>query len=101
MPPRTCAWRGIFAVFTLDVVKEHGAPPLSPAMIYTAWGEPIRIDGFAADGRWFRPPSPRPVVKPVDGDAAEPLIRKFVRWRELPDFVPYGDYSPWPGPEFQ
>ena len=51
---RTVRWRGIFAVHTWIVVKEGGAPRYS-RIDYTAWGEPIRIDGFAADGRWFEP----------------------------------------------
>ena len=49
---RTVRWRGIFAVHTWIVVKERGAPRYS-RYDYTAWGEPIRVDGFAPDGRWF------------------------------------------------
>jgi hypothetical protein len=43
---------GIFAVHTWIVVKKRSASRYSP-YDYTAWGEPIRVDGFAADGRWF------------------------------------------------
>jgi hypothetical protein len=49
---RTVRWRGIFAVHTWIVVKKRSASRYSP-YDYTAWGEPIRVDGFAADGRWF------------------------------------------------
>jgi len=49
---RTVRWRGIFAVHTWIVVKEGGQSPYS-RYDYTAWGEPIRVDGFAPDGRWF------------------------------------------------
>jgi Protein of unknown function (DUF3750) len=49
---RTVRWRGIFAVHTWIVVKQRGAARYS-RYDYTAWGEPIRVDGFAADGRWF------------------------------------------------
>ena len=49
---RTVRWRGIFAVHTWIVVKERGASRYS-RYDYTAWGEPIRVDGFAPDGRWF------------------------------------------------
>ena len=49
---RTVRWRGIFAVHTWIVVKERGSARYS-RYDYTAWGEPIRIDGFAPDGRWF------------------------------------------------
>ena len=46
---RTVRWRGIFAVHTWIVVKEKGARRYT-RYDYTAWGEPIRVDGFAA--RW-------------------------------------------------
>jgi hypothetical protein len=48
---RTVRWRGIFAVHTWIVVKKRGASRYTP-YDYTAWGEPIRVDGFAgaADG---------------------------------------------------
>ena len=49
---RTVRWRGIFAVHTWIVVKEKGAAQYS-RYDYTAWGEPIRSNGFAPDGRWF------------------------------------------------
>lgn len=49
---RTVRWRGIFAVHSWIVVKEKGAPRYT-RYDYTAWGEPIRVDGFAPDGRWF------------------------------------------------
>ena len=71
---RTVRWRGIFAVHTWIVVKEHGAPRYS-RYDYTAWGEPIRVDGFAADGRWFGA-LPETVVR-VDGQEAEKLIPKI------------------------
>jgi hypothetical protein len=61
---RTVRWRGIFAVHTWIVVKERRASRYS-RYDYTAWGEPIRVDGFAADGRWFGAP-PETVVS-VDG----------------------------------
>jgi Protein of unknown function (DUF3750) len=49
---RTVRWRGIFAVHSWIVVKERGASHYT-RYDYTAWGEPIRMDGFAPDGRWF------------------------------------------------
>jgi hypothetical protein len=49
---RTVRWRSIFAVHTWIVVKERGAATYS-RYDYTAWGEPIRSNGFAADARWF------------------------------------------------
>ena len=49
---RTVRWRGIFAVHTWIVVKERDASSYR-RYDYTAWGEPIRTNGFAPDGRWF------------------------------------------------
>src|ERR1700736_7009521 len=65
---RTVRWRGIFAVHSWIVVKERGARRYT-RYDYTAWGEPIRVDGFAPDGRWFGA-VPETVVR-VDGETAE------------------------------
>jgi Protein of unknown function (DUF3750) len=92
---RTVRWRGIFAVHTWMVVKERGAPRYS-RYDYTAWGNPIRIDGFAADGRWFGA-IPETVVS-VDGERAEQLIPKIRAVIENYRFQAYGDYKAWPGP---
>ena len=63
---RTVRWRGIFAVHCWIVLKPEGASSYS-RYDYTAWGEPIRLNGFAADGRWFgRVPE---VVFAADGEA--------------------------------
>ena len=63
---------------------------------YTAWGEPIRSNGFAADGRWFGA-TPETIVA-VDGEAAARLIPKIRNVIEHYRFRTYGDYSAWPGP---
>jgi Protein of unknown function (DUF3750) len=67
---RTVRRRGIFAVHSWIIVKERGASHYT-RYDYTAWGEPIRMDGFAPDGRWFGalPETIRRV------DAANPVIR--------------------------
>jgi hypothetical protein len=72
---RTVRWRSIFAVHTWIVVKEQGAANYS-RYDYTAWGEPIRSNGFAADGRWFGE-TPETIVA-VDGDEAARLIPRNV-----------------------
>jgi hypothetical protein len=92
---RTVRWRGIFAVHCWIVVKERGARRYT-RYDYTAWGEPIRIDGFAPDGRWFGA-LPQTVAR-VDGEPAEPLIPKIRAVVENYRFSAYGDYRPWPGP---
>jgi hypothetical protein len=92
---RTVRWRGIVATHSWVVVKEAGAAKYS-RFDYTAWGEPIWIDRFVPDGRWFgRAPE---VVFAADGGEAErmiPLIRQAVRQYAYPNT---GDYRVWPGP---
>jgi uncharacterized protein DUF3750 len=92
---RTVRWRGIFAVHSWIVVKERSAPAYT-RYDYTAWGEPIRSNGFAADGRWFGA-VPETIVA-VDGEEAARLIPKIRSVIENYKFRTYGDYSAWPGP---
>jgi hypothetical protein len=92
---RTVRWRGIFAVHSWIVVKERGAPRYT-RYDYTAWGEPIRVDGFVPDGRWFGA-APETVLS-VDGATAERLIPKIRAVIEKYRFSSYGDYRAWPGP---
>jgi Protein of unknown function (DUF3750) len=92
---RTVRWRGIFAVHTWIVVKEKDAASYS-RYDYTAWGEPIRTNGFAPDGRWFG--AMPEIVVAVDGETAEALIPKIRDVIENYRFRSYGDYSAWPGP---
>ena len=92
---RTVRWRGIVATHSWLVVKEAGAAKYS-RFDYTAWGEPIWVDRFIPDGRWFgRVPE---LVFAADGDDAERMIseiRKAVRDYPYPNI---GDYRVWPGP---
>jgi len=92
---RTVRWRGIFAIHSWIVVKERAAPRYT-RYDYTAWGEPIRVDGFAPDGRWFGA-VPETVVT-VDGETAQRLIPKIRSVIEDYRFSAHGDYRPWPGP---
>jgi hypothetical protein len=92
---RTVRWRGIFAVHSWIVFKEQGASRYT-RYDYTAWGEPIRANGFAADGRWFGA-VPTAVVA-VDGDEASRLVPKIRNVIENYKFRSCGDYSAWPGP---
>jgi hypothetical protein len=92
---RTVRWRGIFAVHTWIVLKDKDAGTYS-RYDYTAWGDPIRSNGFAPDGRWFGA-APETIVA-VDGERAEILIPKIRYVIENYKFRAYGDYSAWPGP---
>ncbi|MGG5818554.1 DUF3750 domain-containing protein [Falsiroseomonas sp. HW251] len=91
----TVSWRGVFAVHSWIVLKPEGATEYM-RYDYTAWGDPIRVNGFAADGRWFgRNPE---VIFAADGDTAAALIPRMqatiagYSWRNR------GDYRVWPGP---
>jgi Protein of unknown function (DUF3750) len=92
---KTVRWRGIFATHSWIVFKPSGAA-FYTRYDYTAWGEPIRMNGFEADGRWFgHDPE---VVFAADGDAAEamiPQIRSAITGYAWHD---QGDYHAWPGP---
>ncbi len=91
---RTVRWRGIVAVHSWIVVKEKGAAKFS-RYDYTAWGEPIRVNGFVADGRWFGQ-APEEVFS-ADGERATSLIPKIKGAIENYKYRNLGDYRAWPG----
>jgi hypothetical protein len=92
---RTVRWRGIFAVHCWIVFKDRNAATYT-RYDYTAWGEPIRVNGFAADGRWFGE-APETVFA-ADGAEAEALIPKIRAAIDAYAYREYGDYRAWPGP---
>jgi hypothetical protein len=92
---RTVRWRGIFAVHSWIVVKEPSASRYT-RYDYTAWGEPIRVNGFAPDGRWFG--GTPETIAAADGDAASRMIPKIRAAVEGYGLRSYGDYRAWPGP---
>jgi hypothetical protein len=91
---RTVRWKGIFAIHTWIVLKQGGGP--YERYDLTAWGEPIRVNGFAPDGRWFgQVPDVIYAADGADADALIPRMRAAIadyRYRH------YGDYTAWPGP---
>lgn len=92
---QTVRWRGIFATHCWIVFKSAEAGSYT-RYDYTAWGEPIRMNGFEPDGRWFgRTPE---VVFAVDGAEAEAMIPRMRAAIESYAWRNQGDYSPWPGP---
>lgn len=92
---RTVRWRGIVAVHSWIVFKEKGASRYS-RYDYTAWGEPIRVNGFVADGRWFGQ-LPEEVFR-ADGERADQLIPKIQAAIDSYKYRNLGDYRAWPGP---
>ena len=92
---RTVRWRGIFATHGWIVVKEAGAARYD-RFDYTAWGDPIRTNGFDPDGRWFgRDPE---LVFAADGDLAAGAIPKIRAAIAAYAHARRGDYRAWPGP---
>ena len=92
---RTVSWRGIVASHAWIVVKGEGESAYR-RFDYTAWGEPIWVDRFVADGRWFG--SLPETVFAADGAVAQrmiPLILQAIRDYRYPR---PGDYRAWPGP---
>ena len=61
---------------------------------YTAWGDPIRSDGFAPDGRWFG--AMPETVAAIDGDAAGALVPKIRHVVETTRFKSFRRLSAWP-----
>jgi len=92
---RTVRWRGIFAVHSWIVFKEKGAKTYM-RYDYTAWGDPIRLNGFAADGRWF---GDEPMaIAAAEGASAEAMIPKIKAAIAAYSWRADGDYRAWPGP---
>ncbi|WP_322517610.1 DUF3750 domain-containing protein [Rhodopseudomonas palustris] len=92
---RTVRWRGIFAVHSWIVVKPANATRYT-RYDYTAWGEPVRVNGFVADGRWFGD-EPQ-LIAAADGEAAASMIPKIEAAIKSYKLNAYGDYRAWPGP---
>ena len=91
----TVRWRGIFAVHCWIVIKPEGAASYS-RYDYTAWGEPLRVNGFVPDGRWFgRQPE---LVFSADGAAATAMIPNMQAAIETFRSRGRDDYRAWPGP---
>jgi len=93
---RTVRWRGVFAVHCWLVYKPRGAAAYT-RYDYTAWTElPVRMNGYAPDGRWFgREPQ---TIYALDGDAAARLIPKIEDAIRAYPLSAAGDYHAWPGP---
>lgn len=91
----TVRWRSIFAVHCWIVLKPEGAAAYT-RFDYTAWGDPVRRNGFEPDGRWFggTPAS----VFAADGAAADAMIPVMLAAVEDYRFSTLGDYRAWPGP---
>ncbi|MCX4194656.1 DUF3750 domain-containing protein [Methylobacterium organophilum] len=92
---RTVSWRGIVATHSWIVLKEAGARAYS-RFDYTAWGQPIWVDRFVPDGRWFG--NPPTTVFAADGPEAETMLPRIRQAVAEYRYSRPGDYVVWPGP---
>jgi hypothetical protein len=95
MSARTGRWKGIFATHSWVVLKRQNARGWSRYDV-VGWGNPVRTNGWAPDGRWF---GDSPVaIADVRGAEAEALIPKIEAAITAYGFAKAGDYRVWPGP---
>lgn len=87
--------KGLVAVHSWIVIKRENARAWTRFDV-VGWGNPLRLNGWVPDGRWFGD-TPY-VVADVRGDAAERLIPKIEAAVEEYRYVNAGDYRIWPGP---
>ena len=92
---RTGGWKGVFAVHSWAVIKRANAGDWTRYDV-VGWGNPIRVNGWAPDGRWFGD-RPRAVVD-VRGEQAAALIPRIEAVVRNYRFNHAGDYRIWPGP---
>jgi hypothetical protein len=92
---RTGRWKGIFSVHSWVVFKPENAATWSRYDV-VGWGQPVRTNGWAPDGRWFGD-TPRVLVD-VRGAHAEALIPKVKAAIADYAYNNFGDYRMWPGP---
>jgi hypothetical protein len=92
---RTGRWKGIFAVYSWVVFKPENASSWSRYDV-VGWGQPVRSNGWAPDGRWFGD-VPRVLVD-VRGAEAAALIPRVKAAIADYSYSNFGDYRIWPGP---
>lgn len=92
---RTVSWRGVVASHCWIVLK-RAEDRAYRRFDYTAWGEPIWVDRFVPDGRWFG--SVPDTVFAADGAGAEAMIPGIMRAVRDYRFARPKDYRAWPGP---
>jgi hypothetical protein len=95
MSARTGRWKGIFSVHTWIVIKRENARAWTRYDV-VGWGNPVRVNGWAPDGRWF---GDTPVVlADVKGAEAAMLIPRIETAVKSYAYGHAGDYRIWPGP---
>jgi hypothetical protein len=92
---RTGGLKGAFAVHSWLVVKRAGAADYDRYDV-VGWGNPVRRNGYPADGRWYS--NVPEIVWQAEGDKAEALIPKIEAAIAAYPHAAAGSYRLWPGP---
>ena len=91
----TGGWKGVLSVHSWIVFKPAKATKWTRYDV-VGWGSPLRLNGWAPDGRWFGNP-PQAIVD-VRGADAERLIPKIEQAVKDYKYAHDGDYRICPGP---
>jgi hypothetical protein len=92
---RAGGWKGVIGVHSWIVVKDAGASAWTRYDV-VGWGNPLRINNWPPDGRWFG--TAPAVIADIRGAAAEALIPKIETAVRDYQYDHNGDYRIWPGP---
>ena len=92
---RTGGWKGVVAVHSWIVFKPENAKIWTRYDV-VGWGNPVRMNGWPPDGRWYG--TPPTIVADVKGEKAQALIPKIEAAVHDYRFANAGDYRLWPGP---
>jgi hypothetical protein len=92
---RTGGWKGVVAVHSWIVIKRENARSWTRFDV-VGWGNPVRINGWAPDGRWYGAnPTVVADLKGAEAAALIPSVEQAVRNYQYSN---PGDYRIWPGP---
>ncbi len=95
MTGRTGGLKGAVALHSWIVIKRENAPRWS-RFDKVGWGMPVRLNGWAPDGRWY---GDRPtVIADIAGERAAALIPRIEAAIAEYAYAKAGDYRMWPGP---
>jgi hypothetical protein len=87
--------KGVVALHSWIVVKQANARAWTRYDV-AGWGDPVKINNWAPDGRWYG--SMPAVVVDVSGAQAEALIPRIDAAVKDYQYDHAGDYRVWPGP---
>ena len=92
---RTGGLKGVVAVHSWIVFKRKDARSWTRYDV-VGWGNPVRLNGWAPDGRWYG--TAPTVIADVKGDKAEAMIPAIEQAVKNYRYANAGDYRLYPGP---